>query len=392
MRIRNHPNFGLRATGLTNLALVGDVVDATSATNGDNLSASPAEGSVLLENQLGTVTVTGSTFANGLNDDFAIRQTGTAGATVNVTSSTFKNTSSPSGNDGLLMTTAGSGASTLNVQTSTFQANRGDHIQVTGSNSASPTVTINSSVFSGGHPQAVGQGITLNTGASYAGTFTYTITNNVINGAIDNALTLQQGLSLAAGKMIGTVTGNQIGTTGQALSGSAQGSAIDVEASGAGSHKVTIVSNTLRQWFDRGIQMLANDSNGTLNAIVHSNTVVEPGTGGVTPPREGLYANAGAFDPNYNGLTDSAKVCLDAGGTGSLANTLDHGTGASVDIRIRQRFNTQFLFPGYTGSATDDAAVQTYLAGRNVHAGGTAPSVLASHTNASSAYANTTGC
>jgi len=61
-------------------------------------------------------------------------------------------------------------------------------------------------------------------------------------------------------------------------------------------------------------------------------------------------------------------------------NTLSASpTGGTSDIRVRQRFNATFTIEGYGGAATNDAAVQAYLAGLNTHSGGGAATVAADH-------------
>jgi hypothetical protein len=61
-------------------------------------------------------------------------------------------------------------------------------------------------------------------------------------------------------------------------------------------------------------------------------------------------------------------MCADIGGAGALRNIFTHSLGGNMaagDIRVRQRFVTTVTLPGYSGSNSDNAAVVTYLAGRN---------------------------
>ena len=63
---------------------------------------------------------------------------------------------------------------------------------------------------------------------------------------------------------------------------------------------------------------------------------------------------------------DNYEVCLDIGGAGALANTVN-GSGANggTDLRVRHRFAATVFLRGYAGGLTDTTAVGTYLTGRN---------------------------
>jgi hypothetical protein len=65
----------------------------------------------------------------------------------------------------------------------------------------------------------------------------------------------------------------------------------------------------------------------------------------------------------------TTAMCADLGGAGALRNTFTHSLGGNMgggDIRVRQRNDGTMRLPGYGGSATDTAAVVTYLQGRNI--------------------------
>jgi hypothetical protein len=66
---------------------------------------------------------------------------------------------------------------------------------------------------------------------------------------------------------------------------------------------------------------------------------------------------------------DSGSVCLDLGGSlaadrNNLTNAGNEAQGG-VDIRVRLGSAVNLRMPGYAGGATDDAAVSSYLTGRN---------------------------
>jgi hypothetical protein len=160
---------------------------------------------------------------------------------------------------------------TINVSSSTFTANRGDHFQASGANSAVVNITFSGNTLTGGHATALGQGITINAATGvpgYNGTVNYTISNNSINGAILNAIAVNLGTSASTASMVGTISNNTIGTAGSFQSCSTQGSGIGIDAHGNGTHTVLVTSNTMRQCFDRGITVLANDGSGFLTPIL----------------------------------------------------------------------------------------------------------------------------
>jgi len=115
-----------------------------------------------------------------------------------------------------------------------------------------------------------------------------------------------------------------------------------------------------------------NDGNGTLDATVRGNTVANPAGFAVN----GLLALIGT-----TGGTENTTSCLNLGDatTATLKNSLT-GSGGSgaTDIRVRQLASTTVKLPGYGGTATDNAAVVSYLQGRNNPA--TTPTASATNT------------
>ena len=89
----------------------------------------------------------------------------------------------------------------------------------------------------------------------------------------------------------------------------------------------------------------------------------------MTPRIHVTNCEAGATSSNVFTQVDSHAVCLQLGGAGSLANSLTGGASKNGDIRVRQRFQTSVVLPGYTppgGNHFDTASVITFLQGNNV--------------------------
>ena len=318
----------------------------------------------------GTSSVTSSSVTNSAEANFRVLNT-SGTLTLTVTGSTFSNNSNGLGGDGFLVDAQSTANVTVNVSGSTFTANKDDHFNVTGANSAVVNVTFANNTLSGGHPSAVGQGIALRAGGTYAGTFTYDLDNNTVNGAIPTAINVGFGSTAAGGVLRGRIRNNDVGTAGVAVSGSAQGSCILAEANGTGTgtHTVSITNNIVRRCFDKGIDLLASrDGSNNMNATVTGNNVDEIVDGGAANSRDAIRLETGSSLATETGL-----VCFDASGNTLNAAFLD-------EIRIRQRSNATVRMPGYTGGAADDAAVQTYLRNRNTVGG--AGTVTVTHTAA----------
>ena len=364
MNVTGGGDDGIRGSSVTGLSLTG--VQVTSNGN------AAGEAGIDLTNLLGSSTWSGLTVTGSAEDNVVIRNSSGTLNGLTVGSSSSFGSNSAIGNDGFLVEASGTASMTVSVTGSSFSANRGDHFQAAAANSGVLDVTFSSNTLAGGHATALGQGITVNAATGvpgYSGTVDYNIDNNTINGSILSAITVNLGTSAAGAQMRGTISGNTIGTVGSFQSGSTQASGITLEAHGNGTHTTSVTGNTIRQTFDRGINVLANDGGGTLNMTVTGNTSTHSDG---TNSREGFFLNNGSASPNIFGVPDAHYVCLTLGGAGALRNTLTHGPGAPDDFRLRQRFNSTIRLPGYGGAATDTAAVVTFVNGNNTSTTGTA--------------------
>jgi hypothetical protein len=363
MILSGHSNHGVYGTGVSGFSLANSTVQG----NGTNAGGS-GEGGIYFLGLTGTSAISGATVnqhasGNGL---WVYNTAGTLNLAV--TGSTFSN----SENDGILVEAHNSANVTVNVGTTNFSANKGDHVQVAPNNASVVSTTITGGTFSGGHPTALGQGITLRAGGPFSGTFTYDINGITINSSISYAINTGFGSTTGTGLVQGKIRNNTIGTGGVAFSGSAQASCILAETNGGGTgtHTVSITDNVLRRCYDTGIDLVGSrDGSNHLNATITGNNVAEIQDGGAGNSRFGLRLETGS-----SLATETGTVCFDASGN-TLNATFDH------EIRLRQRSGAAVRMPGYAGGPADDGAVQTYLAGRNtLGAGGT---VLVTHTAAS---------
>ena len=351
MILTGHSNHGVYGSGVSGFSLA----NSTVQSNGTNAGGS-GEGGIYFLGLTGTSAISGTTVnqhasGNGL---FVYNTAGTLNLAV--TGSTFSN----SENDGVLVEAHNSANVTVNVGTTNFSANKGDHVQVAPNNASVVSATITGGTFSGGHPTALGQGITMRAGGPFSGTFTYDINGITINSAISYAINTGFGSTTGTGLVQGKIRNNTIGTGGVALSGSAQASCILAETNGGGTgtHNALITNNTIRSCFDRGIEMIGSrDGSNTLNVTVTGNSISD-----LNGPfsRHAIHLESGS-----SLATEAGAICADI-----ASNTMTAVTAVD-EMRVRLRSNTTVRFPGYTGGTTDAAALAAYLQGRNP-AGGTA--------------------
>jgi hypothetical protein len=199
----------------------------------------------------------------------------------------------------------------------------------------------------------IGGGITISPSGS--ADLTFTIASNNIQQAFDDAINLNLGTaSTAAGSMVGTISNNTIGTAGQADSGSESSNTITVTSNGAGTTTVAVTNNVIRQYGNGyGILLDNKEGNSTLNGTVTGNNIDNPGTFAIN----GIHVSAGATSgpPIDSGFTCAAVT----------GNSVTNAGLATADIRLRQRFGTTIRLPGYTGAASDTAAVNIFVSGNN---------------------------
>jgi hypothetical protein len=250
-----------------------------------------------------------------------------------------------------------------------------------------PTVslTFTGNAWTGGHPIGLGQGLFI-LAASFdsPGTFTYNISNNgttlapLVGNRQGGAMHVNKGSG--TGSFSGTISGNFIGDAAVNGSGSSEASGIDVEAHGSGgSHTTLISNNTVRQFHNDGILLVAGEGSATFNATVTGNTVTNPDN--TIAPLHGIHFNIGTLP------TDNMLACLDV--KNNSLSTAGAEANGGVDLRMRQRQLTTVRLPGYGGANNDNTAVQNFL----IANGNAVTTILASNSVAGGGggYLNTVG-
>jgi Bacterial Ig domain len=353
MRVQSSGDDGIGGATVGGLTLANSSVTNNGNAVGDN--------GIEIANLTGTSAISSSTVSGSFDNNVTISNT--AGSlTMNVTNSTFSNTSA-SGNDGFFFQAAGPANMTVSVTGSTFTNNRGDHFQAATSTTATGAVnvTFSNNTLTGAAGN-LGAGVTISTAGSSV--TNYTVSNNNIQNAVSSAITVNLVSSTSAARLDGTISSNTIGTPTLTDSGSSQGDGITVFSNGAGISTVRISGNLIRQYSNlAGIDMAQRSGSGSLFATVTGNTISNPGTFA----SNGILIQAGAIS------TDNGTVC--AGVTGN--SITGSGANGGTDFRLRQRNLTTFRLPGYAGANNDNAAVVTFVAGNNGGASGSATNNVA---------------
>ena len=375
MQLNDFQNFAIRGLGVTGFTLSNSVINGT---NGNNAAGGFNEGSVSFSNLAGSVSVTSTGISGGFADNFRVVNASGTLNRITFSSVTVGANSAANGNDGI--TLEAQGASTLNVtvQNSTFTSSRGDLFQLNLLGSSVSDLVFTGNTLSNNHPAIAtgGGGVTISGGDNTTPsgvTLTYSISNNSFRDADGHGILIVK--STDPGSFTGTFSNNTVGVAAASNSGSKAGSGIKLQTAGLGTFSASVTNNQIRQYNNFGIELLTGGSaaamGGVFKVAVTGNTISNPGTGGL--PMNGIHLNGGTVPG------DTYAICVDIGGAGALANTIN-GSGANggTDVRVRQRQSTTVRLPGYVGANDNDSAVQGYLIARNTV--GTAPTALAQNT------------
>jgi uncharacterized repeat protein (TIGR01451 family) len=363
-------NHGIRGVNTSDFTLEFSTV---TGTNGNSVALD--EGSVNFDNLTGTAAITSCVIEGGFEDNLNVVNTSGSLNRLVISGTTFGFNNTANGNNNILIESNNPGT-TLNftVKSSLIKGARADWINVNTLNNSTMDAVIGGPLVADGntfdnlganaHAGAAAGGNRVVTGS--VGSQTVDIRNNTFKGSKGEAIRLR---GTANGAVTGTVNGrirnNTIGVAGTANSGSSEGAGIFIFGDGGSDMNVAITNNGIFQYNNNGILLQFGDeiNNGSVfNATVTGNTLSNPGT--LNTDFNGIHLNNGTV-----GATDNFTSCVDIGGAGVGNNVANSGSGVTapnnVDIRLRQRQSTTVRLPGYGGANSDDAAVVTYLAGRN---------------------------
>ncbi|MDS4028772.1 MAG: FG-GAP-like repeat-containing protein [Candidatus Contendobacter sp.] len=385
MQMNDFQNFAILGNIVASFVLRDSVINGVSGTLGaGNAGTNPTsrESVIFITDLSGTSGILNSTISGGATDNIRfIKNSGTLNLTI--TGNTIQNndnTNGGIGEDGLFISTEGGSSLFANIANNTFANHHGDHVSASGNGTSQLHVTINNNGMTadGGVTEDFDNNGTF--GDDLGGTILvadnesadvfFDVSNNTIFGAVLTAIAINQSaFTTAAASLSGRVQNNTIGNAAITDSGSAQGSGIAIDAqgasAGAGLYKIIIsaADNDVFEYNNHGILLASGDGSSALAATVTSNIINNPGTFGAN----GIHLNHGKTStPAGGGGADSQTGCFDIR-TNNIVGAGNAGAG-STDFRLRQRINTTVQLVGYTGSASDTAAVIAYVQGLNTGA------------------------
>ena len=357
MRVDNHSNYAIDGTNVVGFTLANSVINGT---NGTNVASPFRDSSIRFDQLTGTNSISNSLITGGFQHNLLIdNQSGTSQITVS--GNTIKNTSAAVGDDGFQLEAETTAVVNAFVTNNSFSAHGGDHFNLSLINSADVDLTFTGNAFAGGHAVGLGQGLFI-LGSSFNGTFNYDISNN--GTALAPLTGNKQGGMIHVNKGSGTGTfsgriqSNFIGNSAIVGSGSSQAFGIYASARGAGgSHTTLIDSNTVRQYFDRGILTEAGEGSAALNATITNNTVSN--FADAVNSLHGIHSDNGIL------AADANSVCMDIRANSVATAGNEAAGGADIRLRKGSQAGLSVRIPGFTPPPATAAAVQTFIAGQN---------------------------
>jgi VCBS repeat-containing protein len=362
--LHDHANYAVRGTNVAGFTLADSVVNGTNGTNG---TTPFDDSSVWFTNLTGSASVARTAVSGGYEDNVRVNNSSGSLNRITFDAVAMGLTGTANGNDSLsLQSQATAGQLHATVQNSTFTGTPGDLVDYEHNGSGTGDLVLTGNAFSNSHPSIAtgGGGLTLsNSGAS--GATTMSITGNTFRDAVGAGVLIVK--TAGPSTQTGTFSNNTIGVAGVANSGSKEGSALKLQLVNQGSSRWTVTNNQIRGYNNNGIEVLAGGGStpqsGTINTTITGNTIAEPGNtpGTITLPKQGVHLNIGTVPG------DTFQACAAITGNTLAASGADGvpATGIDADVRLRQRQSSTIRLPGYAGSTTDTAAVQSFVAANN---------------------------
>lgn len=389
VNVTNGADDGIRASGVTNLAIAGDAGTGLASSITGNGNAVGENGFELTELG-GVATINNATVTGNYDNNLALANDAATLTNFTIDDGTYGSNSTTAGNDSIQIVNTGTGNLTGTIKNADFMNSRGDHIQLNTDNDPTTTSTqkltienntLDSTALSS---TVLGGGIAL--GAGGGATQTVLVDNNDIDHAHGAPLSFNTTTG-SSPNANWTVNNNRIGNTGEVKSGSVANSGFYINVNGNGNAKFNLTNNTIMQTDFTAIDAVQNDGDAAMNITMKGNVITEPGT--TIDYAYGLRFVIGSD----NG--DGGTSCLDLGhpSTTALKNRF-FGSGNSSqgyqDVRLRMAGDATVNLAGFTGGAHDNAAVNAWMQTRN-NIGGI-PTVSSSQFDADSFYGQVSSC
>jgi hypothetical protein len=368
--LQDFTNYAIRGQSTEGLVLANSVITGVLGSSASDNAA------VSLIGLTGATSITGSTIQGGYVDDLVVSD---SAGRVTLDTDTFGLTGTTTGDDAVFLESVAGNPLRATVTGSTFTGTRGDLFQYKHVGSGVGDLVLVGNHFSDTGVTAVagGGGVTLGIGGS-AGPTTMTVTGNDLKDADGAAVLITK--DLGPSSLTGSFNGNTIGVNGVASSGSKSGDGLKLQSVGGGTLRWTVNNNQIRGYNNFGIDVVGGGggtpTGGTVATTITNNTIAQPSSG--TFVQNGVQLNLGTAPG------DSFVGCADL----RANTTVGSGANGGADLRLRQRQSTSIQLPGYTGGATDTAAVIAFLQGQNAGP----PSVAASTQSPGSGFTNAASC
>ncbi|HEX8723304.1 MAG TPA: hypothetical protein VF736_21985 [Pyrinomonadaceae bacterium] len=385
MNLHDFSNFAIVGTSVSGFTLANSVVMGINGSNPDVDEASVRFDNLTADGVNTTANVTNSVIQGGIEDNFHLINTAGTLNRLNFTSVTFgpMDSGNTNGDNSLFLQARNTSTVKTTIQSSTFTSARGDMIQLDLTDTATGDFVFKGNTVNNTHP-FIGQGgggVTLSGGGAPAAapTLTYDIGGpgageaNTFRGAVGDALLVE--FQNGHGTSTGKIRNNTFGVSGVAGSASVDASAVEIRTVGRAAQTVLIDSNQIFEYGGNGVLVQAGNISaggttgtvGDINATVTNNTVSTANDAGST--QNGIHANLGT---NASPSPDTTFMCVNiqnnnAPNSSDDLSIVTPGTLNGNDYLVRQRQATTMRLPGYGGSTTDTAAVETYIKGRNVN-------------------------
>lgn len=383
------------------------------------------EDGVQITDLTGTLTVAGGLFKDNAANQFEV-QNGVAGPlAVIVGTSTFSNTTFPTGattpanttaNSGLFLATHNSAVMNPTITNNTVDRIYAQGIRLDMAGASSMTANIGPASGAGNGNTITNSNQAISVTGSNTGGLTYNIRNNTANivpANVAGGATNQIGVarSTASGTWTGVIDNNTVGTAGTANSGCqvAGCDGIDVVNNSAGTHKLSIINNHIHDTEGSGMVIIAGGApdNSTVSWTVQNNFIDNP------DQNSGQANPAILIQSGTSVGTDTSKTCLNISGN-TITGVWSLGTSHQSSIRVRSLttaagsfaivgFNPATDYPddpsGVVGSTTGPIGnvgnVADYIRQQNPavsnHVGGP-PQNAASATQGAAVFSNSGGC
>ncbi|MDQ3981173.1 MAG: Ig-like domain-containing protein, partial [Actinomycetota bacterium] len=358
MLINGSSNFGLLAHDVNGFTLDDSTFSGTHGT-----TDAQDEGTAHFCNLTGSATISDSVIHGSVEDGLKVRNVGGTLNRLTVSNTDFATGTGGVADDAFEASSTGGGTFNVTVNAgSAFTTAAGDHLQYSMAGTGTGDLVVDGNAFSNNYANALGGGVTVNPGGNSSNVnVTYSVTGNTFRDSTIPALTVTTGGTLGAtGTYSGTISNNQIGVTGIVGSGAKQNSSgISFHHMGNGTHTVSILNNTIKQYSLAGIRLLANGGSPTVRATIKGNTINEPVAG--PDLLGGIIVEMGSS-------VSTATSCIDLGSAAQQNSISNSDPNNAADIVLYPDGSSTMNLPGYVGPANGagtTAALTSYLTPRN---------------------------